>query len=184
MTRDRPRSPSPAELRLWQTVTESVAPLGGKAPAPRVAGKPQPQPQPDAVATIPAPAQPRAGPPALNPIDRRTVTRLGRGSVTIDARIDLHGMTQATAHGRLLRFLREAQEHGARIVLVVTGKGRSGADDEPVGRGRGVLRRLAPLWLASPELRPFVVGFGESSPAHGGSGALYVRIRRPRGPSR
>jgi DNA-nicking Smr family endonuclease len=37
------------------------------------------------------------------------------------------------------------------------------------------------MWLSSPAMRDLVVGFGEAARHHGGEGALYVQIRRPRG---
>ena len=183
----RKREPTPAELKLWGAVTESIAPLVRHKPA-RVA-EPPPKPAPagprkKAAAQPPAPVAAKATPkpappkpPALAPLDRRTRSRLTRGAVAIDARIDLHGLTQAAAHQRLRRFLAEAQGDGARVVLVITGKGRPGADGR---EERGVLRRMVPAWLTAADLRPLVVGFDEASPPHGGSGALYVRIRRAR----
>ena len=63
------------------------------------------------------------------------------------------------------------------MALVVTGKGRP-TEDGTAEAERGVLRRVVPMWLASAEMRPFVVGFGEAGPTHGGAGALYVRVRR------
>jgi DNA-nicking Smr family endonuclease len=104
---------------------------------------------------------------------------LARGRDAIDARIDLHGMTQTEAHHALASFLRRAQSDGARTVLVVTGKGagKNGRDDYVA---RGVLRRQVPLWLGLPEFRPLIVGFDEAHASHGGQGALYVRLRRPR----
>jgi DNA-nicking Smr family endonuclease len=75
----------------------------------------------------------------------------------------------------LRRFLRSAQADGARIVLVITGKGARDPYDE-----RGVLRRQVPLWLESADLRSLIVGFETASAGHGGEGALYVRIRRAR----
>jgi DNA-nicking Smr family endonuclease len=98
------------------------------------------------------------------------VTR--RGRLDVDAKLDLHGMRQAEAHHALIAFLRRSQADGAKMAIVVTGKG-SGGD------AGGVLRRMAPLWLQAPALRDVVVGFGEASRKHGGEGALYVRIRRP-----
>jgi DNA-nicking Smr family endonuclease len=98
-----------------------------------------------------------------------------RGKEPIDARLDLHGLTQAQAHSALLHFLREASARGARLVLVITGKGGRG-DSE-----RGVLKRQVPHWLALPEFRAFVVGYDDAGLRHGGEGALYVRLRRPRG---
>ncbi len=98
---------------------------------------------------------------------------VARGKEPIDARLDLHGLTQSEAHAALLRFLRNAHARDARLVLVITGKGRGG---EP-----GVLRRQVPHWLGLPEFRALVVGFEDAHIAHGGEGALYVRVRRTRG---
>jgi DNA-nicking Smr family endonuclease len=96
--------------------------------------------------------------------------------VEIDARIDLHGMTQDEAHAALSRFLRRAQGNGGKLVLVITGKGtRFGSDDD--GRERGVLKRQVPMWLRLPGLCEIVIGFEDASIGHGGTGALYVRLR-------
>jgi DNA-nicking Smr family endonuclease len=103
--------------------------------------------------------------------------KLARGSEDIDARIDLHGMTQAGAHAALAHFLRRAQHDGARMVLVITGKGARTAD---AYAERGVLKRQVPLWLESAELRSLVIGFESAGAGHGGTGALYVRVRRGR----
>jgi len=179
MSRRRP-PPSDEEMALWDTVTRSVAPLKRRKPAavtkptkeappPGKPDKPAPAPRPTAAAPKPKPPKP----PALAPLDRRTLSRVNRGAVSIDTRIDLHGMTQAAAHGRLIDFLHAAQASGARLVLVITGKGKNGGEQE-----RGILRRLVPIWLASHELRPVVVGFDEAGRAHGGAGALLVRLRR------
>ena len=85
-------------------------------------------------------------------------------------------MTQAAAHRKLNLFLAEAQNRGNRVILVITGKGRTGSD----GDERGILRRRVPEWLSAAENRALVVGFDEAAPNHGGGGALYVRIRRMR----
>src|SRR5262249_46998756 len=97
---------------------------------------------------------------------------VGGGKEPIAGRFDLHGLTQREAHTTLLRFLNAASLRGARLVLVITGKGG-------VGQGeRGILKRQVPQWLVLPEFREWVVGFEEAHIAHGGEGALYVRIRR------
>jgi DNA-nicking Smr family endonuclease len=111
----------------------------------------------------------------LQPLDRRMRQRVARGREQIDARIDLHGLTQSEAHAALARFVSSAAARGARLVLVITGKGGRG-DGE-----RGVLRRQVPHWLALPEFRDLVGGFEDAHVAHGGAGALYVRLRRRRG---
>ena len=77
----------------------------------------------------------RPSAPTPVPLDRRLKQRLARGSEPIDARVDLHGLTQAQAHDLLVRFVRTASRQGARVVLVITGKGG--------GAGRGRARRAA-----------------------------------------
>jgi DNA-nicking Smr family endonuclease len=107
-------------------------------------------------------------------LEERARRRLARGVADVDGRIDLHGMRQERAFMALTSFLRHAQSRGHRLVLVITGRGRE--DEE----GRGVLRQMVPSWLARPEFRDLVLGFEEAGRRHGGSGALYVRIRRRR----
>jgi DNA-nicking Smr family endonuclease len=182
-----PRPPTAEEMELWEKVAETVAPIAKPRKAKPAPVVPEAKPKPErrakvsTAAVVMPPARPPAPkpPPALAPMDKRTRSRVSRGVVAVDRRIDLHGLTQAAAEARLKRFLREAQDDGARVVLVITGKGgESGMDD---GRAeRGVLRRMTPHWLASPTMREVVVGFEEAARGHGGSGALYVRIRRRR----
>jgi DNA-nicking Smr family endonuclease len=178
----RRRQVSEEEKALWRAVTRSVSPLRGrrKEPEPEAeraepklgpASRPSLPPHPVAVTHRPAP-KPKE--PALAPIDRRSKQKLARGTQALDARIDLHGRTQSEAHAALLRFLHRAQHSGARTVLVITGKGGN-RDSE-----RGVLKRQVPMWLALPEFRGLVVGFGDAAIGHGGEGALYVRVRRAR----
>jgi DNA-nicking Smr family endonuclease len=165
---------------LWEEVAKTVKPLSGR-PA-----SPPPLPRPSASKrVVPSGTEntthvSTAEPPRLAPFDRRLKSRIGKGTVVIDARVDLHGLTQEAAHRRLGRFLADCQAAQAKVVLVITGKGRAASEYE-IGAGRGVLRRLVPLWLASAELRPYVVGYETAGRSHGGEGALYVRIRGGRG---
>ncbi len=119
--------------------------------------------------------------PPLAPLEKRLRQRLSRGAHPIEAVIDLHGKRQNEAHEALRRFIIDAQRQGAAVVLVVTGKGASGAEDRGLFEERGVLRRTVPHWLRMPDLRPYVIGFEPAAQHHGGAGALYVRIRRRRG---
>jgi DNA-nicking Smr family endonuclease len=196
MTRDGKRRVLSYEERvLWTAVTKAVAPLRDVAPdaslesaadpdlpkagkAPPVFSKPA-KPTKPASSAAPSPRPPPPKPaPAAQPLGRRMKRSLVRGNEGIDARLDLHGLTQAQAHETLLRFLRTASAREARLVLVITGKGKRGEGDE---RERGVLRRQVPHWLGQPEFRDLVVGFEDAHVAHGGEGALYVRVRRRRG---
>jgi DNA-nicking Smr family endonuclease len=187
---------SDEERALWKGVTRSIAPIRKQsvevkdeaeppAPRPVAALRPTPRPSPrtksnsKSVASksaVPAPNRPE--PPPLAPLGRRFRQRLARGTREIDGRFDLHGMTQAQAHGALIGFLRGAQARGSKLVLVITGKGVGGGD--PYSE-RGVLKRQVPLWLRLPECHSLIVGFEAAGIGHGGEGALYVSLRRLRG---
>ena len=185
----RRRVLSREERVLWSAVTHTIAPLRDEPPLP-ADGDPAESvvpPAPPRKRTVKAPARnapppaaplkPPASPPAppLTPLSRRMRGRVARGKEAIDARLDLHGLTQSEAHAALLHFVRSASARGARLVLVITGKGRRSD-----GEG-GVLRRQVPQWLRLPECRAFVIGFEDAHAAHGGEGALYVRLRRASG---
>jgi DNA-nicking Smr family endonuclease len=134
---------------------------------------------------MPVPPRPTATitrAPRLLSFDRRRQRQLATGRVAIDARIDLHGMTQSEAHATLRAFLYACSARGDRMVLVITGKGAPAAHLDAIGfdgepRERGVLRRNVPRWLAEPDLEPLVVACGPASARHGGDGALYVQLR-------
>jgi DNA-nicking Smr family endonuclease len=185
----RRRQLSDEEEALWAGFTRSIKPLKSAKPGPKASQKSSATPSGASPAapsqTRSHPVAPRVTPPAppppLAPLGRRLKQRVARGREPIDARLDLHGMTQQQAHAALLRFLHRAQASGAKTALVVTGKGlrksSSGAEYDADGRP-GVLKRQVPLWLALPEFRPLVVGFDDAHVGHGGEGALYVRLRR------
>jgi DNA-nicking Smr family endonuclease len=179
------------EHKLWSGITRSVAPLkrkpagprhveatsppGERVPPPRRRADPAPVRHPGAKTVIKPASKPVL--PVVG-LDRRQKQRLARGTETIDGRIDLHGKTQSEAHAALLGFLRRAQADGARYVLVITGKG--GAFGQGSSGERGVLKRQVPMWLRLPEFRLHVLAVEDAHAAHGGEGALYVRLRRAR----
>jgi DNA-nicking Smr family endonuclease len=171
---------SKEERALWTGVTRSVAPLRVGVDSDIDSGETEPLPADPGRQSVRAPSaatrRPKK-PPPLAPLGRRMKQRVARGTEPIDARVDLHGFSQAEAHSALLHFLRRARANGAKLVLVITGKG-AGSDDG--SRERGVLRRQVPLWLRLPEFRDHVVGFEAAHPTHGGEGALYIRVRRGR----
>jgi DNA-nicking Smr family endonuclease len=178
----RGRKLSGEELALWRDVTKSVARMRPAAPPDAAAEeKIESAAAPPASPLGPARKQShvaaKPAPPPLAPLDRRFRQRLARGTHPIEARIDLHGMTQNEAHTRLLHFVRNARAGGATVALVITGKGARAGDEFA---GRGVLFRQVPLWLGQPEFREHIVGFERAHVAHGGEGALYVRLRRAR----
>ena len=186
----RARRPlSEDERQLWESVARQARPLrkaaeaagAGTAAKANALSPAATRPQSRSVAAKPIkparPAKVAPGPmPPLAPLARRERLQLSRGRAEIEARLDLHGMTQTRAHRALLNFLQRASGSGLRFVLVITGKGRvTGPQSE-----RGILRRQVPEWLSLPEFRAYVVGFEEAHVGHGGGGALYVRVRRAR----
>jgi DNA-nicking Smr family endonuclease len=188
----RRRSLSEEERALWTGFARTITPLN---PSRQGAEVSEPAHSAKLAAKSPAKAENKAGKstpvrsrtapthetqpekkaPALAPLGRRFKQRVARGREPIDARLDLHGLTQMQAHAALLRFLRRAQADGARIALIVTGKGASKSGE---ALERGILKRQVPLWLSLPEFRSLVVGFEDAHTGHGGAGALYVRLRR------
>ncbi|WMS44328.1 Smr/MutS family protein [Acuticoccus sp. MNP-M23] len=174
----------PGDRALWERVARTVTPLkterqlAPKTPPAMPLKPPEASPAPPKMPAPASPAVQNAGkPPAprvsdrtIGDLDRKERRRLARGAAAIEARIDLHGMTQDEAHAALNRFVMSSQASGRRVVLVITGKGRG-------GEGAGILRRAVPHWLTGRELGRLVVGYGPASALHGGDGALYVRLR-------
>ena len=106
-------------------------------------------------------------------VDKRTAQRFRRGLLSVEARLDLHGLKQEEAHWVLNQFILRAHEHGNRCVLVITGKGK-------LSQGGGVLRKMVPLWLNQNPNRNLVLSFSYSKPTDGGTGALYILLKRKR----
>ncbi len=112
-------------------------------------------------------------------MDRRRFDKLRRGRLEPEARLDLHGMTAERAHAALTGFIRTAHALDRRLVLVITGKGRS--DDGTLRPGRhGILRHSLPHWLAAPPLAALILQIAPAHHRHGGGGAFYVYLRRRR----
>ena len=188
---DQKRRPALPDWHLWKAVTETVSPLHHKRlklmhladePLPLPAA---PSPKPKKLKlSPPKPAYQPAGKPGKPPatsIEPRLKRRLGRGQVDIDGTLDLHGMRQAEAYGALNRFIHARAGRGDRTVLVITGKGlKKLGDDAAIIIERGVLRAMLPIWLSEPGLAPLVSGWDSAVQGHGGEGAFYVRLKRPR----
>ena len=193
--RRRKRFLSGEEIELWSRVTRSAEPLAppqpfrltdtepSEAKTPVMTAAPNDAEKTAAAtpAAVPVRSKPKPAPPHA-PFDPRVSKKIARGRHSIDARLDLHGLRQQDAYVVLRRFLARCQADGLRHVLVITGKG--GGPDDTATRDfwqspeRGILRRLVPQWLAEPGFRLHVVSFTESAMKHGGSGALYVTIRK------
>ncbi|WP_417523407.1 Smr/MutS family protein [Marinovum sp.] len=197
MTRKRKLRPEEAEL--WGQVARSATPLDkarGMDSTRAAPKKPEPAPQaptpqippfqigqsskpkPPGHSLAPSISASLAGDPVA--MDKKAFTRLKRGKLTPEARIDLHGMTLDRAHPALVGFIQRASARDMRLVLVITGKGKSRPDEGPIPQRRGVLRHQVPQWLRMPPLGPLVLQISEAHIRHGGGGAYYVYLRRRR----
>ena len=161
----------PDDSSLWSHAVRGITPLRGRAPpvSPPPVSPPLSPPDPPLAKTA-------APPPGLDRfagIDRANAERLKRGLHQIEARLDLHGMTQGEAHRALAGFVAASGVAGRRCLLVITGRGLG-------PNGPGVLKSAVPRWLAEAELRQQILAIAPAQPRHGGGGALYVLLRRRR----
>lgn len=101
-------------------------------------------------------------------VDRRTAERLKKGRMEIQGRLDLHGMSRDAAHRATIQYISGARQSGKRCILIVTGK------------GKGILQTELPRWLNMPPLRDQILSFSHAQPQDGGTGAVYVLIKRER----
>jgi DNA-nicking Smr family endonuclease len=184
---------------LWRKVAQTADRLAPEARSIEIA-KPTSKPEPEAPVT-PAPIEQfkigskgkgKGKRPAHNllpgisermaktpvQMDKKAFGRLKRGKLKPEGRIDLHGMTVQQAHGALTRFLMRAHADDKRLVLVITGKGKTSYDDGPIPTRRGVLKHQVPQWLSLPPLASSVMQVSEAHISHGGTGAYYVYLRR------
>ena len=198
MARRGKRGLSAEERHLWEKVAKSATPLDpparnlslpeieGPKPAPaiprerisafRIGEKAHHKPHP------PQPGTDLSTRLAQAPVrmDHGAYRKLVRGKLKPDARIDLHGMTIAQAHPALIRFVFSAYDRGDRLVLVITGKGKERDSDTPIPIKVGILRHQVPAWLHTPPLGALVLDIREAHQRHGGGGAYYVYLKRPR----
>lgn len=191
----RTRGLSPDERDLWQRVASSARALHPEParkvdksapPAPKKSRTPMPDfrlgeraPSVQATHDLVPDVSERLARQAVR-MDRRTHQKMTRGSLSPEARIDLHGMTLAEAHPQLIRFVLSAQAQGKRLVLVITGKGKMADDGGPIPARVGVLRHQVPHWLSMAPLGPLVLQISPAHVRHGGHGAYYVYLRKTR----
>lgn len=189
----------PEELELWQQVARNTDPMHTRpSPAePDMAKKlarPKPKPPREPLSpfalgekvlkqtqthVFPKTTSQRVKSSPLQ-MDSKSFTKMKRGKLVPEARIDLHGMTLDQAHPELIRFILTSQTRGLRLVLVITGKGSREDPYDPMPRCRGVLKTQAPQWLRMAPIAQAVLQVAEAHQRHGGAGAYYVYLRRLR----
>lgn len=107
-------------------------------------------------------------------LDPRTVRRLRAGEFAYQAHLDLHGMTVEEAKAAVREFVLRSMVAGHRCVLLIHGRGRNSPDQ------RGVLKDAVKHWLTRGDLGGRVLAFSTARACDGGSGAMYVLLRRER----
>lgn len=172
------------DQKLWELYAKDISPLEKErpiAPALQATLKEKPFKKKARSASVESLAvQPPLQPPQL---DKRTEARLKRGDIELDARLDLHGLTQERAHRAVNDFVLKAYDRGHRCLLIITGKGRvSDVAGEAPSQGReiGVLRKKLPLWLSQPPFPSIVLKVVPASRKDGGEGAFYIYLKRQR----
>ena len=195
-----PRGLSPEEAALWAKVAATVKPL--HTPIPPRTGEgdlrqsdeaaPTPNPPPPPARRVkgrvpPAPTIPSPAPPAAptRPLDRHGLDaswerKLAKAAVVPDFTLDLHGHTLDAAHARLDQGLTQAIAHGARLVLLVTGRPRPSDDHASRGERRGAIRAKLLDWLAAGPHAGRIAAVRQAHPRHGGAGAVYIVLKRAR----
>lgn len=104
--------------------------------------------------------------------DPGVMRKLRGGDFTTQAQLDLHGLTREEAKPALEAFIQRSRISGHRCVLVVTGRGLHSKDQIPV------LKEGVQQWLTRGRVAKQVLGFCSAKPKDGGSGAIYVLLRR------
>lgn len=166
------------EKRLWHEVNKDTKPLKKEK---RVTQKPPKTPQSPKKSLVSFPLEENPIPKdkvdktrntstSLDSLDRKTSRKIRKQSLTVDARLDLHGFYQTQAYEKLRRFIPEAQARGYKLVLIITGKGRPGSPS--------VLNQNVPRWLKDSAAFPQVLSISKAQPQDGGNGAFYVFLRK------
>ncbi|KAA6405639.1 hypothetical protein DPQ22_03775 [Candidatus Tokpelaia sp.] len=178
------------DREIWAQVARNVRPLRRQSPPGKTAlshkGKTVPVTT-GSTAVMPPPGRPagkmlrRRGEPALKSsagakgllrgFERNLYRRLAQGRQAVDAKIDLHGYTQAQAYKALLHFVQQMQRCRFRHILIITGKGKT-------CQNGGILQKQVPHWLVTAPFRLYIAAIEQAAGRHGGEGAFYVRLRR------
>ena len=162
--------------RGWEIYTREVRPIEKKRLKPRAPAKHSPEKAAAraAASTEPIKLSEINAPNSLSgdvykSLERTREKSLRQGNFEIDAKLDLHGMTQVEAFKALTEFMRKITKAGKRHLLIITGKGIGGA---------GVLRSNLENWLGQLPESPSILALRPAASKHGGEGAFYVVMRK------
>ncbi len=111
-------------------------------------------------------------------IDKSTLRKFKREEFRVEAVLDLHGLTEDEAFAKVDSFIPQSYALGRRCVMIITGKGIRAHPDDDIFTAKGVLRKQVPQWLNMARLRAMILIYKHPSEKMGGTGALYILLRR------
>ena len=171
------------EAQLWARVMASVRPLRATAlAAPRPAERAPVAVQSTSLPPVAPPPVAKQVPPRPRlsgmTLDGSWDRQIARGAVVPDSTLDLHGHTLHSAYTLLDHGIDRALARGDRVLLLVTGKPPRTGSERP--HARGAIRAAVADWLAASRHADRIAAVRGAHPRHGGTGALYLVLRRPR----
>ena len=105
----------------------------------------------------------------MSVLSKKNIRDFNKGNVFIENKLDLHGFNQEDAKNLLEDFINQSIENGKRLILIITGKGKE---------GEGVIKNNIISWLNNKSLRNRILAVNHASKKHGGSGAIYILLRK------
>lgn len=111
-------------------------------------------------------------------IDKATLRKFKREEFNIEAKLDLHGLTEDKAFTEVNNFVTQCYNKGKRCIIIITGKGLTVREDDDIFTPKGILKKQVPQWLNMPQIRAMILTYKNPSEKLGGSGALYILLRR------
>ena len=168
------------DIDAWIEATGDITPLkqpAEKPQAPLIIDEIKPSMQLDGLYNSNSFAELKIG--NTDNIDKNSAEKFIKGKYKIDARLDLHGQTEKQAFLAVESFIRNSYVNRHRCVLIITGKGIR-KDDDPWYESKGIIKEALPSWLNHPDIRPFILSMAYAKQEDGGSGAMYVLLKRQR----
>jgi DNA-nicking Smr family endonuclease len=171
------------EKALWGRVIATVEPM--HVAKPKIEAKLPPKPSAKkAVAPVKVVASAptkiatyiKASPAMPNNLDGHWDRRIDKGGMVPDISVDLHGSGLSGAYARLDGALQQAIAQNFKVILLVTGKART--HDRASGQGRGAIASVVRDWLAASRHASHIAAVRGAHPRHGGTGALYIVLKR------
>ncbi len=105
-------------------------------------------------------------------VNNQLLAQLRRGEIPPRKELDLHGLLKNEAHKLLKAFILQSRRDGERCILIITGKGKHSLG------GQSVLKKAVPQWLSQSPINAHLLAFCSAKARDGGSGALYVLLRK------